>query len=56
MAQPAFASGNSRGFVNSTLFCRTQSPFLNQLKLLGAYTLPYGIQLSGTFQSVPGPA
>jgi hypothetical protein len=54
-AQPGFASGNSRGFVNSNLFCRTESPFLNQLKLLGAYTLPYGIQLSGTFQSVPGP-
>jgi len=55
VAQPPFATGNSRGFVNSTLFCRTQSPFLTQLKLLGAYTLPYGIQLSGTFQSVPGP-
>jgi Carboxypeptidase regulatory-like domain len=55
IAQPSFATGNSRGFVNSSLFCRTQSPFLSQLKLLGAYTLPYGIQLSGTFQSVPGP-
>jgi hypothetical protein len=55
VAQPSFASGNSRGFVNSTLFCRTESPLLTQLKLLGAYTLPYGIQVSGTFQSVPGP-
>ena len=36
-------------------FCRTQSPFLTQVKLLGAYTLPYDIQLSGTFQSSPGP-
>ena len=25
------------------------------MKLLGAYTLPYDIQLSGTFQSSPGP-
>ena len=32
-----------------------QSPFLTQVKLLGAYTLPYDIQLSGTFQSSPGP-
>ena len=55
VAQPPFATGNSRGFVNSTLYCRTQSPFLTQLKLLGSYSLPYGIQLSGTFQSVPGP-
>ena len=32
-----------------------ESPFLTQVKLLGAYTLPYDIQLSGTFQTSPGP-
>jgi hypothetical protein len=45
----------ARGAANSNRFCRTQSPFLTQVKLLGAYTLPYEIQLSGTFQSSPGP-
>lgn len=44
-----------RGSANSPLYCRTQSPFLTQFKALGAYTLPYDIQLSGTFQSMPGP-
>jgi hypothetical protein len=43
------------GTSNSDRFCRTQSPFLTQVKLLGAYTLPYDVQLSGTFQSIPGP-
>ena len=46
---------NARGAANGERFCRTQSPFLTQLKLLSAYTLPYEIQLSGTFQSMPGP-
>lgn len=54
---PALAGGTlaARGASNSTLYCRTQSPFLTQMKALGAYTLPYDIQLSGTFQSIPGP-
>jgi hypothetical protein len=43
------------GRVNSDRFCRTQSPFLTQVKMLGAYTLPYDIQFSGTFQTSPGP-
>ena len=36
-------------------FCRTESPFLTQVKLLGAYTLPFDIQASGTFQTSAGP-
>jgi hypothetical protein len=48
------SSANFTG--NGERFCRTQSPFLTQVKLLGAYTLPYEIQLSGTFQTIPGPA
>jgi hypothetical protein len=41
--------------LNSDRFCSTKSPFLTQLKLLGAYTLPFDVQLSGTFQTSPGP-
>jgi hypothetical protein len=37
-------------------FCDNSTPMLTQLKLLGSYTLPYDVQISGTFQSVPGPA
>lgn len=37
-------------------FCHMQSPFLTQLKLIGTYTVPrIDVQVSGTFQSVPGP-
>jgi hypothetical protein len=39
----------------STLYCRVETPFLTQVKLLGAYTLPWKIQVAGTLQSVPGP-
>jgi hypothetical protein len=49
---PESAAG---GLVNSRRFCRTETPFLTQLKLLGSYTLPWAIQLAGTFQSIPGP-
>jgi hypothetical protein len=41
--------------VNSDRFCSTKSPYLTQVKMLGAYTLPFDIQLSGTFQTSPGP-
>jgi hypothetical protein len=37
-------------------FCDNSTPMLTQLKLLGSYTLPYDVQISGTFQSIPGPA
>src|SRR5213083_242818 len=37
------------------LYCHQETPFLAQYKGLGAYTLPHGIRLSGTFQSIPGP-
>lgn len=36
-------------------FCDNRPPFLTQLKMLGSYTLPYDLQVSGTFQSIPGP-
>jgi hypothetical protein len=36
-------------------FCHQETPFLTQYKAVGAYTLPYGVRIAGTFQSVPGP-
>jgi hypothetical protein len=37
-------------------FCHQAQPFLMQIKGLGTYTIPrIDVQLSGTFQSVPGP-
>src|SRR5207249_1202135 len=35
-------------------FCRQESPYLTQVKFLGTYRFPWSIQLSGTFQSIPG--
>jgi hypothetical protein len=40
----------------STLFCHVAPPFLSELKISGAYPLPWwGVQLSATVQSIPGP-
>jgi hypothetical protein len=37
-------------------FCHMQSPFLTQVKFIGVYTVPVvDVQVSGTFQSIPGP-
>ena len=37
-------------------FCHQQTPYLTQFKLLGTYTIPrIDVQLSGTFQTIPGP-
>ena len=37
-------------------YCRTVTPYLTQVKLLGAYTIPRAdVQVSATFQSIPGP-
>jgi hypothetical protein len=44
------------GVTNSAAYCHQQSPFLTQYKALASYTMPYGVRVSGTFQSVPGPA
>ncbi len=50
------ASGNvPRGSANES-FCRESRDFGEQLqvKVQGAYPLPYGVQVSGTLQSLPG--
>ena len=39
----------------ATQFCHFESPFLTQYKGLASYTLPLGIRVAGTFQSIPGP-
>jgi hypothetical protein len=36
-------------------FCKNSTAYLTQVKLIAAYTLPYDVQVSGTFQSNPGP-
>jgi hypothetical protein len=37
-------------------FCHQESPFLTQLKFMGTYIIPVvDVQVSATFQSVPGP-
>jgi hypothetical protein len=37
-------------------YCHQETPFLTQVKLFGAYTVPkVDVQISGAFQSIPGP-
>jgi hypothetical protein len=42
---------------NNLLYCDARNskiPFRTQFKLAGSYPLPYGVQISGVFQSIPG--
>jgi hypothetical protein len=44
------------GLITPHSYCRVAEPYLTQVKLLGAYTVPrVGVQVAGTFQSIPGP-
>jgi hypothetical protein len=38
------------------VFCENTPPFRTTVKLMGVYPLPYGIQVSGAYQAIPGPA
>lgn len=44
--------------VNSPqqVFCENTPPFRATVKLMGVYPLPFGIQASGAYQGLPGPA
>ena len=39
----------------SAVFCHQETPYLTTYKAVGAYTFPYGVRVSGTFGSSPGP-
>jgi hypothetical protein len=44
------------GLLRPLSACRTEEPFLTNFKMFGSYVLPvFDVQLSGTFQSLPGP-
>jgi hypothetical protein len=44
------------GLITPQSYCRVEEPYLTQLKMLGAYTIPrIDVQFAGTFQSIPGP-
>jgi len=43
------------GVITPLGFCHQQTPFQPQYKALASYTFPYGIRVSGTLQSLPGP-
>jgi hypothetical protein len=36
-------------------YCHQETPMQPQWKALASYTLPYGVRVAGTFQSLPGP-
>jgi hypothetical protein len=38
-----------------TTFCNLETPFLTQLKLIGSFTLPWEVKVSGSLTNVPGP-
>jgi hypothetical protein len=49
-------TGTAAGQVTPASFCHQVTPFLTQYKGLVSYNLPwYGIRVSGTLQSLPGP-
>jgi hypothetical protein len=41
--------------ILSTAMCHLETPFLTQVKILGAYTFPWDVRVSGTWQGNPGP-
>jgi len=49
-------TGAAAGQLTPASFCHQETPFLTQYKGLVSYNLPwYGIRVSGTLQSLPGP-
>jgi len=53
---PPQVTAAGAGIVSPASFCHQETPFLTQYKGLVSYNLPwYGIRVSGTLQSLPGP-
>jgi hypothetical protein len=52
--QPQVNSGAATGWTPKG-FCHQETPYQPQWKALASYTLPYGVRVAGTFQSLPGP-
>jgi hypothetical protein len=53
---PTQVQGAGANTISPAGFCHQESPFLTQYKALASYTLPwYGVRVSGTLQSLPGP-
>ena len=48
-----FGGADTRTF-NGESFCNTVNSNQGQVKLAGAYPFPYGIEVSGTYQNLPG--
>ena len=49
-------TGTAAGQITPASFCHQVTPFLTQYKGLVSYQLPwYGVRVSGTLQSLPGP-
>jgi hypothetical protein len=43
------------GVSTPLAYCHQETPFQPLYKALASYTLPYGVRVSGTLQSLPGP-
>ena len=52
--QPPVTTATGGAWTPKT-YCHQETPFLALYKGLASYTLRYGIRVSGTFQSLPGP-
>jgi len=53
---PPQATATGAGTITPASYCHQETPFLTQYKGLVSYNLPwYGIRVSGTLQSLPGP-
>jgi hypothetical protein len=54
--QTTLAIMNAAAVLVPKQFCHQESPFLTQVKFIGAYVVPVvDVQISGAYQSIPGP-
>ena len=51
----SIATTGTEVYADGTRACHQVSPYLFDAKILGSYTLPWDVILSGTFQHSPGP-